>query len=301
MAPLIYAGSIQVRMEGATAGIVDLGNDGFLPRAIDVKADCRTNSGYKVGLTLSKASSTGTALAAACTGLGFANQPNNDGLEMVSDDATDIGRIVTVWGTTTSTTQVVKELLVTNGTTQVTSAKTNWGYMLGAMGNVAHPTAGLTLREASGNATITTIAATETLKGMVAVASTLTNANGLPVSVVGSNTTTKLVGVDGADDVGNAQYDAITLNNTTAVIGNKGFKSLNYLLYGDLEAARTCTFSTGAPSWASAAYTCEDDATLPTCIHGITMPRRYLHWCFYNGTTAAAGGAADTFKIDLYG
>ncbi len=95
---------------------------------------------------------------------GFPNQPSNDGIEVVSSSTADTTQKLTCYGTTTGTNTVVTEEITLNGTTQVATVKVNWGHMLYFSLDAA--CAGdLTIREASGNATIATIAAGDTSAG----------------------------------------------------------------------------------------------------------------------------------------
>lgn len=91
----------------------------------------------------------------------FTNQPSNDGIEVLSSAAGDTTQTVTVWGTTTGTKTVVSEDVALNGTTAVATTKTDWGLILALeLDNTAAGT--VTAREASGDQTITTIAAGDT-------------------------------------------------------------------------------------------------------------------------------------------
>ena len=88
----------------------------------------------------------------------FTNQPANDGVEFVSDNAGDTTQTVQICGTTNGadTSKLLCETVTLNGTTQVSTAKTDWGAILTAKKSAA-TTGTVTIREASGNATITTM------------------------------------------------------------------------------------------------------------------------------------------------
>jgi len=275
-----------------------------MPTVCVPQADLRTNSTYKLGLLCSRASlaELGDAFASACTGTAFANQPTNDGIEVVSDTVGDV-RTVTLYGTTYGTNVVVAETVTLNGTSAVSAVKTDWGYLLGAIASGVHATATITIREASGNATITTITgAAVSSSGVTAVAAGSRDCYDLPVAAVGSNTTTKVVGAIGQDCLGNTIYDALTLNNTTSVKGRQGFRHVTHLLHGDLEATRTVTFSVGGLSWQASARRL---TTLGTGDPGperrIYLPYRYLHWSLSNASAAATGGEDDWAALELYG
>jgi len=95
---------------------------------------------------------------------GFPNQPQNDGIEVLSSSASDTTQTLTLYGTTTGTNTVATETVTLTGTSQKATTKVNWGYMhyfvLSAVcaGDV-------TIREASGNQTIATISADELTAG----------------------------------------------------------------------------------------------------------------------------------------
>lgn len=103
---------------------------------------------------------------------GFTNQPNNDGIEVVSDSASDTQKI-TIFGTTVTTGAFCYETVTLTGVTAVATTKTDWGNIIGAFlgeidGTEVVPAVGtITIREASGDQTITTIAAGKISKGMV--------------------------------------------------------------------------------------------------------------------------------------
>lgn len=94
----------------------------------------------------------------------FTNQPANDAIEILSSEAADITQTATIWGTINGTQNIVKEIIAldgADGTTPVASTRTNWGLIL-AVELSATTTGNITVREASGDATITTITAGNT-------------------------------------------------------------------------------------------------------------------------------------------
>jgi len=143
---------------------------------------------------------------------GFTNQPTNDGVEVVSDSASDVGKC-TIFGTTNGTGAFAYETITLNGVTAVATTKTDWGNIYGIFlgdieGKNISPAVGtITVREASANQTITTIAATKISKGMVAFdltgkniilnvhsgnvwkrcAGVVTTANGFKLNLTGGN------------------------------------------------------------------------------------------------------------------
>lgn len=104
---------------------------------------------------------------------GFTNQPAGDGVEIVSDNAGDTGKI-TIFGTTHVGGAFAYETVTLNGVTEVATTKTDWGNIYGAFlgdiyGQNITPAVGtITLREASADQAITTIVATKISKGLVA-------------------------------------------------------------------------------------------------------------------------------------
>ena len=155
----------------------------------------------------------GSDMLAATAGGNFGNQPANDGVEIVSDSTADTTQQITLYGVLNgATTTLVTETLTLTGTTQLDSAYTDWATILGVeLDSAAAGT--ITVREASGNATITTIAS-GTLTAGVHIP-TLMNANGaIPVHDA-SGASTAAVGLIGDDGAGNEITSVDALNGTT--------------------------------------------------------------------------------------
>jgi hypothetical protein len=173
-------------------------------------------------------------------GAAFTNQPANDGVEVVSSSALDITQSATVYGTTQGTDTVVKETVALNGTTAVSTTKTDWGVILGVV--LSAVCAGtVTFREASGNATITTITTGNLSSGVEAVTTSYPTTT---PTVVANGATTKQVGLYGTALDGTAQGDSQALNGTTAVaMNNFSWAGETLVLTGDLESNRTVTLS----------------------------------------------------------
>jgi hypothetical protein len=104
---------------------------------------------------------------------GFTNQPANDGVEIVSDSASDVG-LCTVFGTTHVGGAFAYETVTLTGSNAKSTTKTDWGNVYGIFlgdiyGQNTTPAVGtITIREASADQTITTLAAAAISKGMVA-------------------------------------------------------------------------------------------------------------------------------------
>lgn len=104
---------------------------------------------------------------------GFTNQPANDGVEVVSNNAGDTGKC-TIFGTTHVGGAFAYETITLNGVTAVATTKVDWGNVYGIFlgdieGKNITPAVGtITVREASADQTITTLAANAISKGMTA-------------------------------------------------------------------------------------------------------------------------------------
>ena len=176
-------------------------------------------------------------------GLAFTNQPANDAIEVVSDDAGDTS-VVTLIGTTTGTDTVVVQNVTLNGLTAVASAKTDWGQLLAVKKS---PTTGtITVREASADQTITTLTPAATAKGVETVAAGSQQAYNVAPTLVCSGAGTKQIGLQGTDSTGAVIYDSQALNGATAVTANSAFKRVTEVYTGDLENNRTTTIAVGA-------------------------------------------------------
>jgi hypothetical protein len=104
---------------------------------------------------------------------GFTNQPANDGVEIVSDSASDVGKC-TIFGTTNTGGAFAYETVTLTGVTAKVTTKTDWGNIYGAFlgdiygANISPAVGTITIREASADQTITTIVATKISNGLVA-------------------------------------------------------------------------------------------------------------------------------------
>jgi hypothetical protein len=183
------------------------------------------------------------------TGGDFANQPANDGVEVLSDEAADTGIDVTIIGTTNGGQTVVVETVstdATDGTTPVSTTKTDWGVILAVkLGAAAAGT--ITIREASGDGAITTITAGNTSAGVVEVPAADQGAfNVAPVSVAGG-VSTKYIGIQyTATDGSTVSYQADQLSGTSAQTFTTAALLITELYVGDVAAATTVTVKVGA-------------------------------------------------------
>ncbi len=193
----------------------------------------------KTGVT---AALTGKNITAATAGGNFGNQPAGDGVEAVSDNAADVGMTLTIYGTKTgATATVTSETITMNGVTQAATVLQTWQNILGA--ELSAVCAGtVTIREASGNATVTTIAAGNLTAGIV----TITDSRGRDqiLKAIGSGAATTPVGAIGTDPTGAAVSSVIALNGATAVSLNSDvFRTVTKLLNGAVASTVNVTFS----------------------------------------------------------
>lgn len=317
MSDVIYLGALNVPLYGLARGTKKMSGqaDQFvavadllagssnrirvLPSCIG-DADSDEPEGRKVGDTIHASLAGGNFTSA--------NQPANDGIEVLSDTEEDVGRVVTIYYTAYGTGIVKMEqvtLHATDGRTAVASVDTTMGYVLGAEVSEAHETAVITIREASGNQAVTTIAATVTQAGVHDVKFDLF---GLPFAAVLDSTGAQIVGAVGRDPAGNTIYGSATLNGTTAALANQGFESISKLLVGCVPhpgsgSDRHVTFKVGGLVWEAGADLVEDAgaaqdkerAVLPS----IRIP--YVHWVMSDATGAdAPGGEKDRLIIRPY-
>ena len=180
------------------------------------------------------------------TGGNFANQPANDAVEVVSSEAADTTQVITIYGTTNGGDgTVVTENITLTGTTEATTTKVDWGLILGVEMN-AVATGTVTIREASGDKTITTIAPAATSAGVIAVATETRAFNQKPV-IVADDATTKSVAVIGTANDHSAQTEKATaLTGSTPVTLANEYNTVTKMLVGDVDSARTVTLKVGA-------------------------------------------------------
>lgn len=185
----------------------------------------------------------GGVILATKTGAAFTNQPANDGVEIVSSSTADTTQKITLIGLIHGAlTVVVTEELTLTGQTQVVSAHADWSQILAVKLDGA--CAGtVTVREASGNATITTLTAgqlskgVETLDMMASGTASVTATDYL--QAVTAAAATGYVGVMYTSTAGTtAQYMvAATLNGATPVSFTAVAESIQEIYTGAVSAA----------------------------------------------------------------
>ena len=185
-------------------------------------------------------------IAAAQAGGGFGNQPTEDGLGILSDNAADTTQTVTVYGTITGkTTTVTSETITLKGTTAVATTEVTWQNILGIEVSAAHAGT-ITVREASGSATVIALATGTNSAGIATL--TLENAYGsIPLHDC-SGTSTAPVGIMGYTEDGTAISSVDELNNTTEEDhGTAAFWAVSKVLIGAVAADRNVTVLSQRP------------------------------------------------------
>ena len=97
-------------------------------------------------------------------GSAFTNMPAGDAVEVLSGSASDVNKL-TIFGTNNTTGALKYETVTMDGTSVVTTTETNWGNVYGVFlgdiygKNSTVAVGTITVREASGNATITQLTA----------------------------------------------------------------------------------------------------------------------------------------------
>jgi hypothetical protein len=194
-------------------------------------------------LQLADADNVNTVIGTGTAG-NFQNQPANDGLKLVSDDADDDAD-VTIIGTTHGGHTVVTETIALTGTDAVATKKTDWGLILAVKKGVTEGT--VTIREASDNATVITLAAADLSKGVVAVAADSQGAHGLIPYIKAAAASTKEVGVLYEPATGAADaYGAAALNGTTAAPLPAAANLVKEIYLGDVATSTVATVYTNA-------------------------------------------------------
>jgi hypothetical protein len=197
-----------------------------------------------------KAQTAQVSLLDAVAGDAFTNQPANDGIEIVSSDNTDLTQTITLYGVITGAlTTLVTEVITITGTTQAVSTHTDWATLLGARLSAA--CAGtITIREASANQTITTIAPASLTAGIHA--GTSTQAYGLVPRRDGSGASTKTIGCKGIGIDGTTKYTAAAMDGTTeGDFGTTPYGTVIEWYLGGLEAGVNVNCLTNEASDAS--------------------------------------------------
>lgn len=164
----------------------------------------------------------------------------DDTIQVVSDNAGDVGMTVTVYGLD-DTAAPIKEQFTLAGTAVQQGTKTfGLGKVLGVA--IVGTTAGtVTVQRTTGPATIMTLTAgADPVKGLVRGVTMFANSI---LSLVADGATTKDVIVVGTDSTGAQILEKITLTGAVSVDGVATFATITHIVLGDVEAARTVTMS----------------------------------------------------------
>jgi hypothetical protein len=187
----------------------------------------------------------GTIMAVAAGG-GFANQPANDGVEVVSSSAADTTRTATIIGTTNGGVVVVVETVTLNGVTFVPTVKVDWGLVL-AVKLSAACVGTITVREASHDAAIITLAPGVLSAGVTAVTATTQGAYNTIPSVVADGASTKVAGMKYTQNNGTTvAYQAVAQNGATAAPFATAALLVTEVYTGDVAGATASTFAVSA-------------------------------------------------------
>lgn len=197
-------------------------------------------------LQLADADNLDTVIGTGTAG-NFGNQPANDGVEILSSDALDVAVPVTIIGITHGGHTVVVETTATDatdGTTAVATTKVDWGLILAVKAGDHVGT--LTIREASANATITTLATGTNAAGVVEVAAASQGAHGLIPYMKAAAASTKEVGVLYENTSAADAYGAAALNGTNAVALPAAANLVKEIYLGDVATGTVATVYTNA-------------------------------------------------------
>jgi hypothetical protein len=225
---------------------------GFVPAMMGSPVNVGDRIAPRASGYVGKAQAAQVSLLDATAGDQFTNQPANDGIEIVSSSTADTTQTITLYGVLNGAlTTLVTETLTLTGTTQLDSAHTDWYYLLGA--RLSAPCAGtITIREASGNATITAGLTTGVLTVGIHAA-TSTQAYGLVPRHDQSAAGTMPINVVGTGLNGAALSVVAALNGTTEEDhGTTPFATVTEVMLGAVLSSSTVNLLTNEATDASA-------------------------------------------------
>lgn len=180
-------------------------------------------------------------MLAATAGGNFDNQPAGDSVEVVSNNAADVGTVTLYYTTTAAPAVVSTEVLTLKGTTKVATTAEDVEVVL-AVVTAAH-TGTVTVSEATGSAAIVALATGTNSAGFHAT--TAADAYGAISTIKAGAASTKWFGVIGTDVDGNALTFAGQLDGTTDVnLGTAPWNTITTVLIGDVASASTATVET---------------------------------------------------------
>ncbi len=177
----------------------------------------------------------------------FSNQPQDDGIEILSDDSADTSMDFRIWYSVYdggATDEVLYEDVTTDasdGTTPVASTATDMNLVLGVEALTGGHAGTITIREASTNGEITTLATGTDSAGVTDVTGTDVRAFNVIPTVEADGASVKQIGLVGTGTDGSAQYDSQELDGTTTTSMNSAFKTVTKVLTGDVATGTETT------------------------------------------------------------
>lgn len=181
------------------------------------------------------------------TGGNFGNQPANDAVNLVSDNAGDTQNATLYYTRNGAGDVVTKVTVALTGATPVQLAHADVNLLLGV--ELDSPAVGtITITEDSGSQTITTIAPAASSAGVVAVPDADQRAFGVAPTGVAGGASSKQLGLVGTNpsDGSTELLDSQALNGTTPVTFNSAFHRVTKVLTGDVASATTWTVGVAA-------------------------------------------------------
>jgi hypothetical protein len=187
-------------------------------------------------------------------------------IELLSSNPADT-QIVTIYGVDDAGLAACEAVTLT-GSTMVTTA-TLWSAVHGARISAA-PTGTVTVRNPSAGTTILTLDSGNLTRGL-RTCTTMPMAGTALTLVCDAASTAKLT-IAGKSATGADQYETLTLNGTTPVVGTATWSQLSYFAVGGVAAARTVTASGVAVNAPYATYgTLQECADLFNGMAGFTF------------------------------
>lgn len=162
-------------------------------------------------------------------------------MTVVSSNAADTTQQIIIYGLD-GTGAAVSESITLTGTTSKDGSQ-SFAKVLGA--RIVGTTLGTVTVSDDDPATILTIAAGANGSAGLASAAAMYVSNSA-ITVVADGTTTKNAMIIGVNATGAVQLEKFVLTGTTAVVGTASFSEISYIAVGEVEAARTLTWSAEA-------------------------------------------------------
>lgn len=294
---LVQDEPIILHLTGDTYGSKDLGED---TREIVPLADLATDTTHRIGILVNEIGEdeVGVDIGEAIEGGSFDNSSQSDVVQVLSDEAADTGKPITIYSTLDGVNTVVREIVTTNGTDGTTPVDSSQelGKILGAEKGL---TAGnITIQTKTGPNTIITMGPTDTSAGITEVVAEL---EGLPFGAVSDASSTEPVGAVGTDVTGATIYGSVALNGGTGVVAQYGFSTITKWLTGAVPDTDNVTFSVGRLSYGASADPMSADGYADYYRGRSIRPNSTLHWIKVDDSFAEnAAGANDRLIINRF-